>query len=190
VSVKCTDRETGEEIYFNNVLPKGVGSWASEEEALRAIGAKVADEFSREFFLQHLGMSGQKVALRLSGVAESRTADLFGRELIGLGSVLWSAARPGAGPRTFDMLLAGSQSPSELVAEGIVRPINTKLGKECFALGATTGNEVTVTLNPACAEAAIVQQLENAPPAGLYSAPPSRRRSVVKNPETLKKLTI
>ena len=34
--------------------------------------------------LQHLGMSGQKVVLRLSGVTDPRTVDLFGRELIGL----------------------------------------------------------------------------------------------------------
>jgi len=189
-TVKCTDRESGEEIYFNNVLPKGVGSWASEEEALNAIGGKLADEFSREFFLQHLGMSGQKVVLRLSGVTDSKTADLFGRELIGLASVLWSAARPGAAPRIFDTLLAGSAPPQDLVAEGILKPINTKLGTACFALGATTGNEVTIARNPACAESTIVQQLENAPPAGLYGAPPSRQRSVVKNPETLKRLTL
>jgi tRNA A-37 threonylcarbamoyl transferase component Bud32 len=189
-TVKCTDRETGEEIYFNNTLPKAVGSWASEEEALRAIGDKVADEFSRDFFLQHFGMSGQKVSLVLSGVTDARTAELFGRELVSLGAVLWSAARPGASPRTFDMLLAGGGLPQELVAEGILNPINTKLGKACFRLGATTGNEVAVTRDPACAEATIVQQLESAPPAGLYDAPPSRQRSVVKNPETLRKLTI
>jgi len=189
-TVKCTDRESGEEIYFNNTLPKGVGSWASEEEALSAIGGKLADEFSREFFLQHLGMSGQKVALRLSGVTDPRTVDLFGRELIGLASVLWSAPRPGAAPQIFDTLLAGSAPPQDLVAEGILKPINTKLGTACFALGATAGNEVTITRNAACAEATIVQQLENAPPAGLYGAPPSRQRSVVKNPETLKRLTI
>jgi eukaryotic-like serine/threonine-protein kinase len=189
-TVKCTDRETGEEIYFNNTLPKAVGSWASEEEALRAIGDKVADEFSRDFFLQHFGMSGQKVSLVLSGVTDARTAELFGRELVGLGAVLWSAARPGASPHIFDTLLTGGGLPQELVSEGILNPINTKLGKVCFRLGATTGNEVTVTRDPACAEATIVQQLESAPPAGLYGAPPSRQRSVVKNPETLKKLTI
>jgi serine/threonine-protein kinase len=50
-TVKCVDRATGEEIYFNTQMPKGVGSYATEEEALRAIGAKVAVEFSRDFFL-------------------------------------------------------------------------------------------------------------------------------------------
>ncbi len=62
-TVKCIDRETGEEIYYNTTLPKGVGSWASEEEALKAIGTTIADEFSRDFFLQHVSVSGQKVTL-------------------------------------------------------------------------------------------------------------------------------
>jgi eukaryotic-like serine/threonine-protein kinase len=189
-TVKCTDRETGEEIYFNNKLPVGVGSWASEEAALRAIGDKLADEFSRDFFLQHFGVSGQKVVLKLAGISDAKTADLFGRELIGLGTVVWSAARPGAAPRTFDVQLAGSGSPQDLVVEGILKPINGKLGKACFGLGASAGDEVTVTRDPACTEASVVQQLESAPPAGLYEAPPARQRSVVKNPETLKKLVI
>ncbi|MCC6610112.1 MAG: serine/threonine protein kinase [Burkholderiales bacterium] len=189
-TVKCTDRDSGEEIYFNNTLPKGVGSWATEEEALRAIGDKIADEFSRDFFLQHFGMTGQKVVLRVTGLTEARAADLFGRELVGLESVLWSAARPGGAPRTFDVQLAGSGSPQELVAEGILKPINAKLGKACLALGPTAGEEITITRDPSCTEAAIAEQLESGPPAGLYAAPPSRRSSVVKNPATLKRLTI
>jgi serine/threonine-protein kinase len=135
-------------------------------------------------------VTGQKVVLRVTGLTDAKASDLFGRELIGLGSVLWSAARPGGAPRTFDVQLAGSGSPPELVAEGILKPLNAKLGKACFALGAAAGDEVTVTRNPACTEAAIAEQLETAPPAGLYTAPPSRRSSVVKNPETLKRLTI
>jgi serine/threonine-protein kinase len=189
-TVKCTDRESGEEIYFNNTLPKGIGSWASEEEALRAIGDKLADEFSRDFFLQHFGVTGQKVVLRVTGLTDAKASDLFGRELIGLGSVLWSAARPGGAPRTFDVQLAGSGSPQELVAEGILKPLNAKLGKACFGLGSSGGDEVTITRDPACTEAAIAEQLESAPPAGLYTAPPSRRSSIVKNPQTLKRLTI
>ena len=59
-TVKCTNRLTGEEIYFNTTLPKGLGSWASEEEALRAIGAKVADQLSRDLFLQHVNVTGRK----------------------------------------------------------------------------------------------------------------------------------
>jgi serine/threonine-protein kinase len=39
-TVKCTDRATGEEVYYNTALPKGVGSWASEEERCRRSAAR------------------------------------------------------------------------------------------------------------------------------------------------------
>jgi serine/threonine-protein kinase len=187
-TVKVLDRATGEEVYFNNQLPKGAGSWASEEEALSAIGARIADEFNRDFFLQHFGLTGQKVVLRVSGLDDAVSGELFARELIGLGAVLSSTPRGGS-PRAFDLVLAGNGAPSELVANGIVRPLNTKLGSACFELGATAGEEVTVTRTPACDDSAL-SRLETAPPAGLYAAPPARQRSVVKNPETLKKILI
>jgi serine/threonine-protein kinase len=31
-TIKCIDRATGEEIYYNTTLPAGEGSWASEEK--------------------------------------------------------------------------------------------------------------------------------------------------------------
>ena len=36
-TIKVTDRATGEEIYFNTTLPKGIGSWAGEGDAMKAI---------------------------------------------------------------------------------------------------------------------------------------------------------
>jgi eukaryotic-like serine/threonine-protein kinase len=188
-TVKATDRATGEEIYFNNTLPKNVGSWASEEEALAAIGGKIADEFNRDFFLQHFGMTGQKIVLKVTGLDDPASAGLLGRELIGLGAVVSSAPRPGASPRAYDLLLAGSGSAQEIIANGVLKPLNTKLGAACFALGASVGDEVNVTLAPTC-DKSVLSRLETAPPAGLYAAPPSRQRSVVKNPETLKKILI
>jgi serine/threonine-protein kinase len=188
-TVKATDRATGEEIYFNNTLPKNVGSWASEEEALAAIGAKIAEEFNRDFFLQHFGLTGQKIVFRVTGLDDPASAELLGRELVGLGAVLSSTPRPGAPPRAYDLVLVGNGSPQEIVAGGILKPLNTKLGAECFALGATAGDEVNVTLAPSC-DKAVLSRLETAPPAGLYAAPQARQRSVVKNPETLKKIMI
>ncbi len=73
-TVKCTDRATGEEIYFNTTLPKAAGSWASEEEALRAIGTRVADQFSSAFFLQHVPIRGRKVALLVTGLPARQKA--------------------------------------------------------------------------------------------------------------------
>jgi serine/threonine-protein kinase len=189
-TVKATDRATGEEIYFNNTLPKGVGSWASEEEAIRAIGDRLAAEFNRDFFLQHFAPAGRKVVLKVGGLEDERAAALFARELIGLAPVLSVTPRAGAAPRVYDLVIAGSGPAQDVVAAGILKPLNAKLGEPCFALGATAGDEVGVTLAAKCADAAVLGRFETAPPASLYGAPPARQKSVVKNPETLKKLTV
>ena len=77
-TIKGTNRMTGEEIHFNTTLPKGLGSWPSEEEALRAIGARVADQFSRDLFLQHVNVTGHKITLAVTGLPDAATEDLLG----------------------------------------------------------------------------------------------------------------
>jgi hypothetical protein len=47
-----------------------------------------------------------------------------------------------------------------------------------------------VNFDKACADPSIAGRLEANPPAQLYGAPPARLKSVVKNPDTLKKLMI
>ena len=188
-TVKAVDRETGEEIYFNNTLPKAAGSWASQEEALAAIGGKIADEFSRDFFLQHFPSTGQRVTLRFEGVPAGVADQTLARELLGLPAVLNASARDG-GDRSYDVVLSGTGSVQDLVAGQVLKPLNAKLGQACVQLGASAGTEVSVRWDNACAEAAIVERLEKNPPASLYGAPPGRLKSVVKNPETLKRLTI
>ncbi len=188
-TVKCVDRATGEEIYYNTTLPKGVGSWASEEDALKAIGTKIADEFSRDFFLQHATVTGQKVTLNVEGMPDTASEDLFARELVGLPEVIAAIPRPPAKPRGFDLLLAGIGTPGDLVARGVLKPLNAKLGQACFALGSIAGDQVAVTFDRRCGDAPVLSRLETNPPAGLYGAPPGRQKTVVKNPETLRKLS-
>ena len=189
-TVKCVDRGTGEEIYYNNTLPKGVGSWATEEEALKAIGAKIADEFSREFFLQHVSATGTKVTVSIEGLPAS-AVEAFARELVGLPDVLSVAPGAGGAANSYDLQLAGSGPGGDLVMSGVLAPLNAKLGQTCFALGATTAvDRVGVIFDKRCAEASVLQRFETYPPAGLYGAPPSRQKTVIKNPETLRKLTI
>jgi serine/threonine-protein kinase len=189
-TVKCVDLARGEEIYFNTTLPKGVGSWASEEEALSAIGAKIADEFSRDFFLQHGNVASQKVVLSVDGMPDAAAEDALARELIGLPSVLAVTAGPPAKPRVYALQLSGSGAAGDLVAVGVLRPLNAKLGQACFSLGATGGETASVSFDKACADAAILSRFESNPPAGLYGAPLSRQQSVIKDPATLKKMTI
>ena len=190
LTVKCIDQATGEEIYFKSVLPKGTGSFATEEEALAAIGGRVADEFSRDFFLQHVYVSGQRVTLVVNGLPDANAAELIGRELVSLPIVI--AARPRAGVKspTWDLQLAGSGAAGDLVAGGVIAPVNAKLGQACLSPGAVAGDEVQLTFDQRCADPAVLSRLETHPPAGLYNAPPSRQKSVISNPETLRKLTI
>jgi serine/threonine-protein kinase len=189
-TVKCIDRETGEEIYYNTTLPKGVGSWASEEEALQAIGAKIADEFSRDFFLQHASVTSQQVTLTVEGMPDAASEELLGRELVGLPEVIAATPRPPAKPRAYDLQLAGAGPPGDLVANGVLKPLNAKLGQACFVLGSISGNQVAVAFDKRCADASVLNRLETNPPASLYGAPPARQKAVIKNPETLRKLTI
>jgi len=188
-TVKCTDAATGEEIYFNTALPKGLGTWNSEEEALKAIGARIADEFSRDFFLQHANVTSRKVALAVDGLPDAATEDALGRELLGMPIVIAATPRPPAKPRVYDVQLTGSAQIGDIVSAGILRPLNAKLGQACFTLESVAGDTVNVAFDKACATSAVLSRLESNPPAGLYGAPPERQKSVIRDPGTLKRLT-
>ena len=189
-TVKCVDRESGEEIYFNTTLPKGVGSWASEAEALNAIGTKIADEFSRDFFLQHLNVTGRKVTLTIAGMPGG-AADELGRQLVGLPAVITATPKSQQEPRVYELQLGGSGSEGDLVANGILKPLNAQLGQPCFSLGNVAGDQVSVTFDQQrCGDAAVLSRFETNPPAGLYGAPPGRQKAVIRDPETLRRLTI
>ncbi len=187
-TIKVTDRSTGEEIYFNTKLPAGEGSWASEEQALSAIGTKIANEFSRDFFLQHVLVSGRKIILRVEGLPPAVTDAMLRREFVAMPSVLNIAAPARA--NVFDLQMAGSGPAADLLGTGIVKPLNAKLGQACFAVGAVTGEEVAVTFDAKCNDPAVLAKLETNPLAALYNAPAARQKAVVNNPDTLKKLMI
>src|SRR5438034_2294445 len=103
-TVKVIDRATGEEIYHNTTMPTGLGSWASEGEALQAIGTKIADELSRDLFLQHVSVIGQKVTVSIEGMPDTVPDELLRRELVGLPAVI--SALPSSGTaRTYDLQL-------------------------------------------------------------------------------------
>ncbi len=189
-TIKAIDRETGEEIYYNTALPTGMGSWASEEEALTAIGNKIASEFSRDLFLQHVYGTGQKVTLVIESLPDAASDATLTRQLAGLPSVVNIGTSPPGRPRVYSLQLAGSGPVSDLVAAGVLKPLNAQLGQACFSVGSVAGNKVVVGFDPKCADPSILSRLETNPPAGLYGAPSARQNSVVKNPETLKKLMI
>jgi serine/threonine-protein kinase len=189
-TIKAIDRETGEEIYYNTTLPTGIGSWATEDEALKAIGTQIGSEFSRDFFLQHIYGTGQKTSLVIDALPDAVADATFARQLAGLPTVVNIAARIPGRPRVYDLRLAGTGPVGDLVAAGILKPLNAQLGQNCFSLGTVTGDKVLVQFDPKCGDASILSRLETNPPAGLYGAPAGRQRSVVKDPELLKKLMV
>jgi len=116
--------------------------------------------------------------------------DALLRELVGLPAVITVTPRPKAQPRIYDLQLAGSGPEGDLVATGVLKALNAKLGQACFGLGRITGDEVSVIFDKNCGEPTILSRLETNPPAGLYGAPPSRQKALIKDPETLRRLTI
>ena len=97
---------------------------------------------------------------------------------------------PGAKAGAYDLQLAGDGAESDLVAAGVLKPLNAKFGQPCFSLGSTAGEAVSVTFAKACSEPSILSRLETNPPAGLYGAPPGRMKALIKDPETLRRLVI
>ena len=190
-SVKATDRTSGEEIYYNTKVPEKT-SWTSEDEALRDVGRLIGEEFSKGFFLQHFHFVGQKVRLKLQGLPNKDMVVQLLRELNGLRPVL--AAGPlsgGAGEAVLDLELSGGvANAADLVQAGILRPLNHKLGKQCFIITGAAAGEISVRFEPGCTDPAVLARLDSLPPAALIDAPRTRREAVVKNPETLKKLSI
>jgi hypothetical protein len=181
---------SGEEVYFNTKLPQGLGSWASEGEALNAIGAKIADEFSRDFFLQNVYVSGRRVTLKVEGMPAPAPEDLLWRELVSLPAIITAMPRSASGTRAYDVTLAGSAGAGDLVTIGVLKPLNAKLGQTCFTLGAVTGDAVTVVFDKTCAEAPIMSRMETNPPAAFYVAPPGRQKDVLRDPKLLQKVSI
>jgi predicted Ser/Thr protein kinase len=187
-TVKCVDAQTGEDIYYNNKLPVAAGSWATQELALAAIGGKIADEFSRDFFLQHFASSGQQVTLKIDGLPDAKAEEAVARELVGLEQVINVNQRGGA---EFELSVSGGNGPvNDLVASAVLKPLNAKLGQTCFDLGATTGKKVTVTFDKACRDPAVIAKFDTNPPASLYEAPSARQKWVLKDPNAVKKLSM
>ena len=181
-TVKAIDRASGEEIYLNTVMPKGQ-SWATEDLALADIGKQMGDEFSKNFFLQHFNFGTRPVVLNVTGLPDAQTARLLLRELRGVRQVLDARLVADAGKSAeskFELRLPDGGSPTDVVQDAVIKPLNTKLGQNCFALAGATESQINVTFASACAAPAVRGKLETAPPAALQNAPGVRGESLRK----------
>ena len=190
-TVKCTDRKSGEEIYFNTQIPEKQ-SWATEDLALREIGNLIGEEFSKNFFLQHFHQHAQKVKLKLQGLPNGEMAPALLREMTGLQPVLGILLANTSGPAAlYDVELSGGlMEPADLVSNGIVAALNRKFGKTCLNVTGSNGSEVTVSFEPTCNTPETLTRIDALPAAALLAAPAPRREAVIRNPETLRKISI
>jgi eukaryotic-like serine/threonine-protein kinase len=174
-TLKAIDLANGEEVYLSTRLPSGK-SWGSEDQALADIGKLVGDEFSRNFFLQHFSFRTQKTALVFTGLPEA-SGPLMLRELRGMRAVL--DAQLLADPGRFQLQLPEGSTP-DIVQDAIVRPLNAKLGMDCFALAGASGSEVTIAYAATCATPQMRTRLETGAPAGSRLIPAAGGASPVK----------
>lgn len=174
-TIKAIDTASGEEIYLNTINPKEQ-SWATEDQALAEIGKLVGDEFSKNFFLQHFNFGTQKINLNIAGLPDAKGARLLLRELRGIRQVL--DAQLAADSGKFRLKLPEG-SATDIIQDALLKPLNTKLGQNCFALAGASGADVNVSFSSNCAEAAVRAKLESVPPAGLLSAPELRGKSLL-----------
>lgn len=189
-TIKCVDRKTGEEIYYNTAIPQRM-TWNSEDEAQADIGRLIGEEFSKGFFLQHFHFAAQKVRLNLSGLPDESVAKRLQTEIAGLRNVLGVAAGKLGGESRYELELAGSGSNlADLVSASVALPLNQKFGRNCFSVSGSNGNEVSMVFDTACKEAGVVARLDSTPPTALFEAPAAKREAIVKNPDVLKKLAI
>ena len=173
-TIKAIDKSTGEEIYLNTTMPQST-SWANEDSALADIGKQVGDEFSKKFFLARFNFGTQKVNLNVAGLPDGASA-LVLRELRGLRVVL-DAREIAAGKYALEL---PDGSATDLITEGVAKPLNAKLGQPCFASAGAAGADINVSFAAGCAVEAVRARFETAPPAGLLSAPEGRNRTVRK----------
>jgi serine/threonine-protein kinase len=169
-TIKAIDKASGEEVYLNTVNPSGK-SWATEDQALAEIGKLVGDEFSKNFFLDHFNYGAQRVRLNITGLPDPQSAAQLLRELRGFRQVLDVQLSADSG--TYQLQLADGNA-SDLILDGVLKPLNAKLGQNCFALAGSNAAEVNVSFSATCADIAVRNKLINTPPAGLQNAPGAR----------------
>jgi len=189
-SVKCVDSHTGEEILYNNQIPKGK-AWPSEDQAIEDIGKLIGEEFSKDFFTEHLQSPSKIFQLQVLGLPNYDVGQLLKKEFIGLRPVLNVDFREfdKSGASLYEVEFAGSPDNfNNLLNSVVIGPLNQKIAEQAFSLDSARGNMIRVTYRSNKSAEAITKQLQTAPPASFATAAPERLKDVIKSEETLKKV--
>lgn len=189
-TVKCVASDTGEEIYFNSKVPKGQG-WASEDEALQEIGRLIGEEFTREFFENHLMRPAGIFQLRVTGLPDYDTGVLLRRELIGLRPVLNVDLRDfdANGISIYEVEFSGRRGNfAQVVNDAVVKPLNRKLQARAFHLTSARGEVAEVAFQTEDDDEGVVRRFRDMPPASLSDAPMGRLENLSLDEATMKKV--
>jgi serine/threonine-protein kinase len=169
-TVKALNARTGEEVYTNTEIPKGK-SWASEELALEEIGRLVGESFSKTFFLENFEFASRRLRMEVQGLPQGAAPALLS-EIRAVVPVLNAVLASDDGSKVvLDLELSGgSTDPTELVQASILRPLNRKLGQDCFSVGPFAGGNLAIAFAAECRAPQIVGRFEARPPAALLDA--------------------
>jgi len=189
-TVKCIDNHTGEEIYFNNQVPKKK-TWTSEDEALKDIGELVGGEFNKGFCDSHLMQPSRIFQLQMLGLPDYDTGLLFKKEFIGLRPVLNADLKSfdASGLSLYEIEFAGSSGNfAQIVNDTIINPLNQKLGQKTFKLLSHHGDVLKIQADLAGDAAQVQAKIKSLPPASLADATPERLREIVKSDKAMDKV--
>ncbi|MEN8189521.1 MAG: hypothetical protein ABFS19_06705, partial [Thermodesulfobacteriota bacterium] len=179
-TISCMDENSGEEIYFNNKLPKK-RSWSSEDEAVAAVGEMIGQEFSKDFFQNQLLAKTQIYQVEIRDVGSYDFVELFKNELIGLRPVLNVELRSfeDKGSAFFEIeFSSSSMSFTDFLSSGILKPLNTKFGKPLLSLAEVRRQEVKIGFKSKGRVEKLYSQVKTKPPSSLAQAAPERINKV------------
>jgi len=189
-TVKCVNNNTGEEVYFNNKVPRKK-AWADEDQALEDVGRLIGQEFSKGFFESQLMTSAQRYQIQLSGLPDYDTALLFRKEFVGLRNILSAELIhfESGGLSTFEVECTSRGSNFlQILNNTILKPLNAKLEGPRLKLTSFRGNVVTVTVDPGPQPERLYHLLQSAPPASLSTASPERIAKIIQDSRILEKI--
>jgi len=188
-TVKCLNNHTGEEIYFNNKVPKNK-SWADEDQALEDIGRLIGEEFSKDFFEAELMKPSQRYQVQLTGLPDYDTALLFKNEFNGLRNILNADLQnfESDGLSLFEVETSGGGNLAQVINSTVLKPLNAKLEGPQLKLVSQHGNVVRIALDGGAQADALQKSLQNSPPASLASAAPERIKKLTQDKALLEKV--
>ena len=188
-TVKCLNNHTGEEIYFNNKVPKNK-SWADEDQALEDIGRLIGEEFSKDFFEAQLMKPSQRYQVQLTGLPDYDTALLFKNEFNGLRNILNADLQnfESDGLSLFEVETSGGGNLAQVINSTVLKPLNAKLEGPQLKLVSQHGNVVRIALDGGAQADALQKSLQNSPPASLATAAPERIKKLTQDKALLEKV--